>query len=210
MHYSDADPVCTNCVVLLVPRTLGPLLRRRLQLGPTSAVTFVYTDMCSLSQTGVLGSNYGECVTANHFLSHLLSMYYREVFDVSLYSSWNRRNHGVYNRILRENLGALDYLAVLSRLHKWIWKTCRFNISICTGSNGDPRVRESLHYMANLDNPNKQNEYQRAIESIGRVLEPYDTNSEIPVYGFVRCFSFDFLQKWSSWFQNLPTLFYWL
>eukprot|EP01083_Nonionella_stella_P198652 729178_1 len=50
-----------------------------------------------------------------------------------------------------------------------------------TASNGDPNNRSSLHYMRNTRNPN---EYQRALRSVGSVLEPYDSDSMIPAWGF--------------------------
>jgi hypothetical protein len=51
-----------------------------------------------------------------------------------------------------------------------------------TGSNGDPRLPESLHYI----DPTSQhlNQYQEAIASVGRIVEPYDHDRMFPVYGF--------------------------
>jgi len=49
-----------------------------------------------------------------------------------------------------------------------------------TGSNGDPRSRESLHAI----NKEGGNDYQRAIRQVMEVLEPYDSDGMIPVYGF--------------------------
>jgi hypothetical protein len=40
-----------------------------------------------------------------------------------------------------------------------------------TGSNGDPRSPDSLHYMS----PNGVNEYLTAIWSVGLVIQDYDT-----------------------------------
>jgi len=49
-----------------------------------------------------------------------------------------------------------------------------------TGSNGDPSSYTSLHAL------NKQggNDYERAIRQIVEVLEPYDSDGKIPLYGF--------------------------
>jgi len=49
-----------------------------------------------------------------------------------------------------------------------------------TGSNGDPSSRNSLHAM----NKRGGNDYQRAIRQVMEVLEPYDSDGMIPVYGF--------------------------
>jgi hypothetical protein len=39
-----------------------------------------------------------------------------------------------------------------------------------TGSNGDPRSPQSLHYI----NPYQPNEYQKAISAVGSVIQDYD------------------------------------
>ncbi|KAF9359376.1 hypothetical protein BGX26_012494 [Mortierella sp. AD094] len=49
-----------------------------------------------------------------------------------------------------------------------------------TQSNGDPRSPQSLHYK----NPTGENEYTRAIRSVGNVLQCYDTDKKFPVFGF--------------------------
>ena len=49
-----------------------------------------------------------------------------------------------------------------------------------TGSNGNPNVPTSLHFI----NPNKTNHYQRAILSIGEILGKYNKSGVIPCYGF--------------------------
>ena len=49
-----------------------------------------------------------------------------------------------------------------------------------TGSNGDPRMPTSLHYM----NPMSPNQYVRAIMSVGDILMEYDTDKQIPAFGF--------------------------
>ncbi|KAF9381358.1 Copine-8 [Podila verticillata] len=49
-----------------------------------------------------------------------------------------------------------------------------------TQSNGDPRHPQSLHYK----NPSGENDYTRAIRSVGNILQCYDTDKKFPVYGF--------------------------
>lgn len=49
-----------------------------------------------------------------------------------------------------------------------------------TASNGKPEFANSLHHI----NPYTPNEYQAALLSVGRVLEPYDHDKQIPLYGF--------------------------
>ncbi|KAF8941089.1 Copine-8 [Dissophora ornata] len=49
-----------------------------------------------------------------------------------------------------------------------------------TQSNGDPRSPQSLHYR----NSSGENDYTRAIRSVGSILEKYDTDKKFPVYGF--------------------------
>lgn len=50
-----------------------------------------------------------------------------------------------------------------------------------TGSNGDPDLPSSLHYISPTG---AWNPYQEAILSVGKVLDAYDTDKSYPVYGF--------------------------
>lgn len=50
-----------------------------------------------------------------------------------------------------------------------------------TGSNGDPRDSRSLHYMGP---PKYESQYLQVLKSVGRVLEPYDSDKMITSYGF--------------------------
>ena len=50
-----------------------------------------------------------------------------------------------------------------------------------TGSNGHPSEKNSLHYMGP---PYYESEYLKVIKSVGRVLEPYDSDGNIAAYGF--------------------------
>ena len=49
-----------------------------------------------------------------------------------------------------------------------------------TASNGDPRSPQSLHFM----NPYEPNEYLQAIQSVGDVVQDYDTDKMFPALGF--------------------------
>lgn len=50
-----------------------------------------------------------------------------------------------------------------------------------TGSNGDPKNASSLHYI----NPHGQpNQYQDAIEQVGKIIIEYDSDKMVPAYGF--------------------------
>jgi hypothetical protein len=49
-----------------------------------------------------------------------------------------------------------------------------------TGSNGDPRAPNSLHFMR----PGAFNEYQQAIVSVGEILSNYDQLRQFACYGF--------------------------
>uniref|UniRef100_A0A8B9CEE2 Copine-3 n=1 Tax=Anser brachyrhynchus TaxID=132585 RepID=A0A8B9CEE2_9AVES len=58
-------------------------------------------------------------------------------------------------------------------------KHCEVGIDF-TGSNGDPRSPDSLHYLS----PNGVNEYLTAIWSVGMVIQDYDTDKMFPAFGF--------------------------
>lgn len=49
-----------------------------------------------------------------------------------------------------------------------------------TASNGNPGYANSLHYMS----PYQPNEYQKTLNAVMNVLEPYDTDKLIPLFGF--------------------------
>ncbi|KAJ1552304.1 Copine-1, partial [Nowakowskiella sp. JEL0078] len=55
-----------------------------------------------------------------------------------------------------------------------------------TGSNGDPSDINSFHYM----NPERwANDYQKAIYSIGSIIEGYDSDKQFAVFGFGAAFN---------------------
>jgi len=56
---------------------------------------------------------------------------------------------------------------------------CTFAIDF-TASNGNPSSPESLHYFL----PNGQNQYETAIQSVGQIIEDYDSDKLFPVIGF--------------------------
>ncbi|XP_073344936.1 copine-3-like [Pagrus major] len=65
----------------------------------------------------------------------------------------------------------------------YIMGGCGINFTIAidfTGSNGDPRTPESLHYI----NPEGYNEYLTAIWAVGNIIQDYDSNKMFPVFGF--------------------------
>lgn len=51
-----------------------------------------------------------------------------------------------------------------------------------TGSNGDPRKPDSLHY--NPSNRSHLNPYQQAIMAVVSIIEDYDTSRKFLVLGF--------------------------
>ncbi|CAF98784.1 unnamed protein product, partial [Tetraodon nigroviridis] len=60
---------------------------------------------------------------------------------------------------------------------------CQINFTIAidfTGSNGDPRLPNSLHYI----NPQGFNEYLAAIWAVGNVIQDYDSDKMFPAFGF--------------------------
>ncbi|KAM7401685.1 hypothetical protein PAMP_016981 [Pampus punctatissimus] len=60
---------------------------------------------------------------------------------------------------------------------------CQINFTVgidFTGSNGDPRSPNSLHYMS----ADGQNQYLSALWSVGQVVQDYDTDKLFPAFGF--------------------------
>lgn len=50
----------------------------------------------------------------------------------------------------------------------------------CEGSNGNPLLPESLHYIC----PGNLNSYEQAILSVVSIIEDYDSDKQFPVLGF--------------------------
>ncbi|KAM5156592.1 copine-3-like [Mantella aurantiaca] len=65
----------------------------------------------------------------------------------------------------------------------YIMGGCQMNFVVgidFTGSNGDPRLPNSLHFIS----PYGVNEYLHAIWSVGLVIQDYDSNKMFPAFGF--------------------------
>lgn len=56
-----------------------------------------------------------------------------------------------------------------------------------TGSNGNPKDSNSLHYIGDPDHPNQ---YQRSLHAVGQIVCPYDSTQEFPAYFFGGSFGF--------------------
>lgn len=64
----------------------------------------------------------------------------------------------------------------------YVFGGCEISLALAidfTLSNGDPKDPKSLHYF----DLNK-NEYLQAIQSVGNILQYYDSDKSIPVFGF--------------------------
>ncbi|XP_021936017.1 copine-8-like isoform X3 [Zootermopsis nevadensis] len=73
---------------------------------------------------------------------------------------------------VRQIYSFMDYMKGGTQLH------CSIAIDF-TGSNGNPAMPESLHYISNIPNA-----YEQAIQSVGRIIQDYDTDKLFPVLGF--------------------------
>ncbi|XP_056155076.1 copine-3-like isoform X2 [Lampris incognitus] len=65
----------------------------------------------------------------------------------------------------------------------YIMGGCQINFTIAidfTGSNGDPKSPQSLHYIS----PAGYNEYLAAIWAVGTVIQDYDSDQLFPAFGF--------------------------
>ena len=58
------------------------------------------------------------------------------------------------------------------------WQVSLVNAVDYTASNGNPKRRDSLHYLGG------NNQYELAIKSIGQIIEPYDSDRMFPTFGF--------------------------
>uniref|UniRef100_A0AAY4A8G0 C2 domain-containing protein n=1 Tax=Denticeps clupeoides TaxID=299321 RepID=A0AAY4A8G0_9TELE len=85
----------------------------------------------------------------------------------------NYKNSGIVCIKLCQEYTFLDY----------IMGGCQINFTVgvdFTGSNGDPRSPDSLHYIS----PQGINEYLSAIWTVGLVIQDYDSDKMFPAFGF--------------------------
>jgi len=74
---------------------------------------------------------------------------------------------------LQKAFSFLDYVRGGTEL------ACTISIDF-TASNGNPQSPDSLHYI----NPRGMNPYESAIDSVGKIIEDYDSDKLFPVLGF--------------------------
>uniref|UniRef100_A0A672KCJ2 Copine-3-like n=1 Tax=Sinocyclocheilus grahami TaxID=75366 RepID=A0A672KCJ2_SINGR len=94
--------------------------------------------------------------------------------------------HGSPNNfaiMIINNLHTLFQLEAQYSFLDYVMGGCQINFTVgidFTGSNGDPRSPDSLHYLS----PNGVNQYLSAIWSVGQVVQDYDTDKLFPAFGF--------------------------
>jgi hypothetical protein len=82
--------------------------------------------------------------------------------------------------IVIERFERRDLLSMIQHINYGLTLNLMASIDF-TASNGNPKNKSSLHY---IDPTGKKNQYQVALSKVFSVLEPYDTDKLIPVYGF--------------------------
>jgi len=94
--------------------------------------------------------------------------------DLSWNYSWN------------SPIGKIEFKDVIvekrSSFLDYMFGGCEICLAIAidfTSSNGDPSSKTSLHYTESATNP-----YMKAIKAIGNILQVYDSDKNIPVFGF--------------------------
>lgn len=98
-------------------------------------------------------------------------------------NSFNLRNENCP----RDNLGEIRIASVNFTIDPtfldYIYGGCSINLVIgidFTSSNGNPSEIDSLHYI----DPINYNQYQSALYAVGEILLNYDTDKQVPMYGF--------------------------
>ncbi|VBB18647.1 hypothetical protein YASMINEVIRUS_1149 [Yasminevirus sp. GU-2018] len=103
---------------------------------------------------------------------------YRDTVDIPLVDKTNPKkpkNHGTIsftNVVMTRIKGFMDLVK----------EGLEINVNMAvdfTGSNGDPQSSDSLHYVHTTEN-----QYQESIRRIGEAVIEYDTDRDIPLYGF--------------------------
>uniref|UniRef100_A0A8C7M9L6 Copine-3 n=1 Tax=Oncorhynchus kisutch TaxID=8019 RepID=A0A8C7M9L6_ONCKI len=77
-----------------------------------------------------------------------------------------------------KNSGVITFFTNMDH-HSWFLYFSKVGIDF-TGSNGDPRSPQSLHYLS----PDGLNQYLSATWSVGLVVQDYDTDKLFPAFGF--------------------------
>jgi hypothetical protein len=87
----------------------------------------------------------------------------------------------------KKNLGVIEIINIqhtpVYSFLDYIAGGCQINLLIAvdfTGSNGHPLAPTSLHFIS----PNGYNHYQSALHSVSDILLNYDSDKEVPLYGF--------------------------
>ncbi|CDW74967.1 copine viii [Stylonychia lemnae] len=124
--------------------------------------------------------------------------------NIEIYQSQKNNNHknlgtGQFTlRQIREGNGQIDVFKIQKKIGsvqifkyeffkrysflEYVFGGCQINLSIAvdfTLSNGEPTQPDSLHYF-----DYQRNEYIQAINSVGQILQYYDSDKQIPFYGF--------------------------
>jgi hypothetical protein len=78
-----------------------------------------------------------------------------------------------------------EYFSILEKhtFLEYVQGGCEISLILAidfTKSNGDPILQTSLHYT----DPERPNEYVQAIKEVGEILQYYDSDGQIPVFGF--------------------------
>lgn len=93
--------------------------------------------------------------------------------------------HGDHEKVLKGKLFVDEYEE--KELHSFLdYISSGFELNFMvavdfTGSNGDPRRPDSLHY---IDPSGRLNAYQQAIVGVGEVIQVYDYDKRFPAWGF--------------------------
>uniref|UniRef100_A0A671NWZ6 Copine-3 n=1 Tax=Sinocyclocheilus anshuiensis TaxID=1608454 RepID=A0A671NWZ6_9TELE len=102
------------------------------------------------------------------------------VFQTNV-SDLQKANH--FAIMIINNLHTVFQLEAQYSFLDYVMGGCQINFTVgidFTGSNGDPRSPDSLHYLS----PNGVNQYLSAIWSVGQVVQDYDTDKLFPAFGF--------------------------
>jgi hypothetical protein len=102
---------------------------------------------------------------------------------------WNLINEKKTKKKNYKNSGVIECSVEVRVEHsffEYIVGGCQLNFTIgidFTGSNGDPKMKGSLHYL-DPHLPVAYNQYTEALTAVGSVVQDYDTDKLFPAFGF--------------------------
>lgn len=120
-----------------------------------------------------------ELIGSFEFTINTLNQNRQKEFNLINPAKVNKKNYKNSGTIIIQNFQIIK----LHPMMDYIKGGCQISLNIAidfTSSNGHPNDPNSLHFQ----NPTGRNQYEQALYEVSRILLSYDSDKQVPVYGF--------------------------